>query len=100
MEGLVEQSHFAYCPIQLLQIYKDWVIFGEGTNSYLPNLKVTCLASQIENPLFCRALYLREDAVAEGDCAEELLQLSKNTVEEYFVAPPGEYLGYRYQLMN
>ncbi|XP_055775921.1 glutamyl-tRNA(Gln) amidotransferase subunit C, mitochondrial isoform X2 [Salvelinus fontinalis] len=36
-----------------------------------------------------RALYLREDAVAEGNCAEELLQLSKNTVEEYFVAPPG-----------
>ncbi|XP_022611410.1 glutamyl-tRNA(Gln) amidotransferase subunit C, mitochondrial [Seriola dumerili] len=36
-----------------------------------------------------RALYLRGDAVMEGDCAEELLQLSKNTVEEYFVAPPG-----------
>ncbi|XP_047447945.1 glutamyl-tRNA(Gln) amidotransferase subunit C, mitochondrial [Mugil cephalus] len=36
-----------------------------------------------------RALYLRDDAVAEGDCAEELLHLSKNTVEEYFVAPPG-----------
>jgi len=36
-----------------------------------------------------RALYLREDAMKEGDCAEELLQLSKNTVEEYFVAPPG-----------
>ncbi|KAG7244059.1 hypothetical protein INR49_006221 [Caranx melampygus] len=36
-----------------------------------------------------RALYLRSDAVMEGDCAEELLQLSKNTVEEYFVAPPG-----------
>ncbi|KAM8885274.1 glutamyl-tRNA(Gln) amidotransferase subunit C, mitochondrial [Spinachia spinachia] len=36
-----------------------------------------------------RALKLREDAVMEGDCAEELLQLSKNTVEEYFVAPPG-----------
>ncbi|XP_040898369.1 glutamyl-tRNA(Gln) amidotransferase subunit C, mitochondrial [Toxotes jaculatrix] len=36
-----------------------------------------------------RVLYLREDAVMEGDCAEELLQLSKNTVEEYFVAPPG-----------
>uniref|UniRef100_A0A8D3ATU8 Glutamyl-tRNA(Gln) amidotransferase subunit C, mitochondrial n=1 Tax=Scophthalmus maximus TaxID=52904 RepID=A0A8D3ATU8_SCOMX len=36
-----------------------------------------------------RALYLRSDAVTEGDCAEELLQLSKNTVEEYFVAPPG-----------
>ncbi|KAK2837287.1 hypothetical protein Q5P01_014499 [Channa striata] len=36
-----------------------------------------------------RALYLRDDSVMEGDCAEELLQLSKNTVEEYFVAPPG-----------
>ncbi|XP_053276429.1 glutamyl-tRNA(Gln) amidotransferase subunit C, mitochondrial [Pleuronectes platessa] len=36
-----------------------------------------------------RALYLRNDTVMEGDCAEELLQLSKNTVEEYFVAPPG-----------
>ncbi|XP_044052859.1 glutamyl-tRNA(Gln) amidotransferase subunit C, mitochondrial [Siniperca chuatsi] len=36
-----------------------------------------------------RALNLRDDAVVEGDCAEELLQLSRNTVEEYFVAPPG-----------
>ncbi|XP_070760933.1 glutamyl-tRNA(Gln) amidotransferase subunit C, mitochondrial [Enoplosus armatus] len=36
-----------------------------------------------------RALNLRDDAAMEGDCAEELLQLSKNTVEEYFVAPPG-----------
>ncbi|XP_031164628.1 glutamyl-tRNA(Gln) amidotransferase subunit C, mitochondrial [Sander lucioperca] len=36
-----------------------------------------------------RALNLRDDAVMEGDCAEELLQLSKNTAEEYFVAPPG-----------
>ncbi|XP_015249820.1 PREDICTED: glutamyl-tRNA(Gln) amidotransferase subunit C, mitochondrial [Cyprinodon variegatus] len=36
-----------------------------------------------------RALYLRDDTVTEGDCAEELLKLSKNTVEEYFVAPPG-----------
>uniref|UniRef100_A0A3P8U337 Glutamyl-tRNA(Gln) amidotransferase subunit C, mitochondrial n=1 Tax=Amphiprion percula TaxID=161767 RepID=A0A3P8U337_AMPPE len=36
-----------------------------------------------------RALYLRDDAVKEGDCAEELLQLSEKTVEEYFVAPPG-----------
>ncbi|KAJ8005675.1 hypothetical protein DPEC_G00120390 [Dallia pectoralis] len=36
-----------------------------------------------------RGLYLREDAVAEGDCAHGLLQLSKDTVEEYFVAPPG-----------
>ncbi|KAJ8378240.1 hypothetical protein AAFF_G00244440 [Aldrovandia affinis] len=36
-----------------------------------------------------RALYLRDDHVEEGGCAEVLLQLSKNTVEEYFVAPPG-----------
>ncbi|XP_037633502.1 glutamyl-tRNA(Gln) amidotransferase subunit C, mitochondrial-like isoform X1 [Sebastes umbrosus] len=36
-----------------------------------------------------RSLNLRDDAVMEGDCVEELLQLSKNTVEEYFVAPPG-----------
>ncbi|XP_029916530.1 glutamyl-tRNA(Gln) amidotransferase subunit C, mitochondrial [Myripristis murdjan] len=36
-----------------------------------------------------RVLYLRDDAVVEGDCAEELLQLPKSTVEEYFVAPPG-----------
>lgn len=41
-------------------------------------------------PCTFRALYLRDDAVKEGDCAEKLLQLSKNTVEEYFVAPPGE----------
>ncbi|XP_071060403.1 glutamyl-tRNA(Gln) amidotransferase subunit C, mitochondrial-like [Pseudochaenichthys georgianus] len=37
-----------------------------------------------------RSLNLREDAVTEGDCAEELLQLSKHTVEEYFVAPPAQ----------
>ncbi|XP_028270628.1 glutamyl-tRNA(Gln) amidotransferase subunit C, mitochondrial [Parambassis ranga] len=36
-----------------------------------------------------RSLYVRDDAVTEGNCAEDLLQLSKNTVEEYFVAPPG-----------
>ncbi|KAM4745438.1 glutamyl-tRNA(Gln) amidotransferase subunit C, mitochondrial isoform 1-T2 [Anableps anableps] len=36
-----------------------------------------------------RVLYLRDDTVTEGDCAEELLKLAKNTVEEYFVAPPG-----------
>ncbi|KAL0979327.1 hypothetical protein UPYG_G00183690 [Umbra pygmaea] len=36
-----------------------------------------------------RALYLSGDAVADGDCADRLLQLSKQTVEEYFVAPPG-----------
>ncbi|XP_042579563.1 glutamyl-tRNA(Gln) amidotransferase subunit C, mitochondrial [Cyprinus carpio] len=36
-----------------------------------------------------RELYLRDDLVTEGECAEELLQLAKHTVEEYFVAPPG-----------
>ncbi|KAB5528265.1 hypothetical protein PHYPO_G00138300 [Pangasianodon hypophthalmus] len=36
-----------------------------------------------------RALYLREDTVTEGNCAEELLRLSKSIEEEYFVAPPG-----------
>ncbi|XP_016297242.1 glutamyl-tRNA(Gln) amidotransferase subunit C, mitochondrial-like [Sinocyclocheilus anshuiensis] len=36
-----------------------------------------------------RELYLRDDRVTEGECAEELLQLAKHTVEEYFVAPPG-----------
>lgn len=38
---------------------------------------------------FARTLYLRDDEETEGDCAEELLQLSKNTCEEYYVAPPG-----------
>ncbi|NP_001288258.1 glutamyl-tRNA(Gln) amidotransferase subunit C, mitochondrial isoform X1 [Danio rerio] len=36
-----------------------------------------------------RELYLRDDTVTEGECAEELLQLAKHTVEEYFLAPPG-----------
>ncbi|XP_038618679.1 glutamyl-tRNA(Gln) amidotransferase subunit C, mitochondrial [Tachyglossus aculeatus] len=36
-----------------------------------------------------RCLYLRADEVAEGNCAEELLRNARRTVEEYFVAPPG-----------
>ncbi|XP_053136452.1 glutamyl-tRNA(Gln) amidotransferase subunit C, mitochondrial [Hemicordylus capensis] len=36
-----------------------------------------------------RCLYLREDEVTEGNCAEELMKRAKQTVEEYFVAPPG-----------
>ncbi|KAM9810661.1 glutamyl-tRNA(Gln) amidotransferase subunit C, mitochondrial [Neosynchiropus ocellatus] len=36
-----------------------------------------------------RSLRLRDDAVIEGDLAARLLQLSTQTVEEYFVAPPG-----------
>ncbi|XP_050967050.1 glutamyl-tRNA(Gln) amidotransferase subunit C, mitochondrial [Labeo rohita] len=36
-----------------------------------------------------RDLFLRDDTITEGECAEELLHLAKHTVEEYFVAPPG-----------
>ncbi|NXR27261.1 GATC amidotransferase, partial [Cinclus mexicanus] len=34
-------------------------------------------------------LYLREDYVTEGNCTKELLENARETVEEYFVAPPG-----------
>ncbi|XP_048198794.1 glutamyl-tRNA(Gln) amidotransferase subunit C, mitochondrial [Perognathus longimembris pacificus] len=43
----------------------------------------------MESVLEDRCLYLRSDNVAEGNCAEELLQNSQRVVEEYFVAPPG-----------
>nr|XP_034345002.1 glutamyl-tRNA(Gln) amidotransferase subunit C, mitochondrial [Arvicanthis niloticus] len=43
----------------------------------------------LESVLEDRCLYLRSDKVAEGGCAEELLQNSSLAVEEYFVAPPG-----------
>ncbi|XP_003477986.1 glutamyl-tRNA(Gln) amidotransferase subunit C, mitochondrial [Cavia porcellus] len=43
----------------------------------------------MESVLEDRCLYLRSDKVAEGNCAEELLQNSHQVVEEYFVAPPG-----------
>ncbi|EHB05134.1 GatC-like protein [Heterocephalus glaber] len=43
----------------------------------------------MESVLEDRCLYLRSDNVAEGNCAEELLQNSHCVVEEYFVAPPG-----------
>ncbi|MGH0178002.1 UNVERIFIED_CONTAM: hypothetical protein FKN15_076117 [Acipenser sinensis] len=36
-----------------------------------------------------RQLYLQQDCVREGNCAEQLLRTSRRTVEEYFVAPPG-----------
>ena len=46
--------------------------------------------------LFCslwgRTLYLREDEVTEGNCAEEILNNSAKTCEEYFVAPAGSAL--------
>ncbi|XP_042636518.1 glutamyl-tRNA(Gln) amidotransferase subunit C, mitochondrial [Orycteropus afer afer] len=43
----------------------------------------------MESVLEDRCLYLRNDSVTEGNCAEELLQNSHRVVEEYFVAPPG-----------
>lgn len=39
-----------------------------------------------------RALYLRADTVTEGECTEKLVKLAKQTVEDYFVAPPGKSL--------
>ncbi|KAM6340563.1 glutamyl-tRNA(Gln) amidotransferase subunit C, mitochondrial isoform 2-T2 [Alca torda] len=36
-----------------------------------------------------RCVYLREDDVTEGNCANELLKNAREKVEEYFVAPPG-----------
>ncbi|XP_028299571.1 glutamyl-tRNA(Gln) amidotransferase subunit C, mitochondrial [Gouania willdenowi] len=49
----------------------------------------TCGTEPMDCVLEDRALYLRDDTVMDGNCAEQLLQLSQNTVEEYFVAPPG-----------
>ncbi|XP_072020542.1 glutamyl-tRNA(Gln) amidotransferase subunit C, mitochondrial-like [Amphiura filiformis] len=43
------------------------------------------MASVLED----RTLYLREDEVTEGNCTQDILNNSKETVEEYFVAPPG-----------
>jgi len=37
-----------------------------------------------------RALYLRSDQVNDGKCRDQLLSIAKKTVEEYYVAPPGE----------
>ncbi|XP_058014154.1 glutamyl-tRNA(Gln) amidotransferase subunit C, mitochondrial isoform X2 [Ahaetulla prasina] len=43
----------------------------------------------MESVLEDRRLYLREDNISEGNCAEELLKKASKTVEGYFVAPPG-----------
>lgn len=50
-------------------------------------LELNC---SFELPVVYRELYLRDDMITEGECAEKLLQLAKHTVEEYFVAPPGK----------
>ncbi|XP_077571299.1 glutamyl-tRNA(Gln) amidotransferase subunit C, mitochondrial-like [Stigmatopora nigra] len=49
----------------------------------------TTQVEPMDSVLEDRVLYLRDDVVMEGDHAEELLQLSQKTVEEYYVAPPG-----------
>ena len=36
-----------------------------------------------------RPLYLRKDEVTDGNRRDEILQNASKTVEEYFVAPPG-----------
>ncbi|XP_032084858.1 glutamyl-tRNA(Gln) amidotransferase subunit C, mitochondrial isoform X1 [Thamnophis elegans] len=43
----------------------------------------------MESVLEDRHLYLREDNILEGKCAEELLKKAAKTVEGYFIAPPG-----------
>ncbi|XP_070807524.1 glutamyl-tRNA(Gln) amidotransferase subunit C, mitochondrial isoform X2 [Pituophis catenifer annectens] len=43
----------------------------------------------MESVLEDRHLYLREDSISEGNCAEELLKKAAKTVEGYFIAPPG-----------
>ena len=37
-----------------------------------------------------RELYLREDVVSEGYCADVMLKNAEKTCEGYYVAPPGE----------
>ncbi|XP_041348784.1 glutamyl-tRNA(Gln) amidotransferase subunit C, mitochondrial-like [Gigantopelta aegis] len=36
-----------------------------------------------------RELYLRNDEVTEGNCKNQILQNASKTIEDYFVAPPG-----------
>ncbi|XP_063050620.1 glutamyl-tRNA(Gln) amidotransferase subunit C, mitochondrial [Engraulis encrasicolus] len=43
----------------------------------------------MDSVLFDRSMHLRQDSISEGECAEALLTLSKQVVDEYFVAPPG-----------
>uniref|UniRef100_A0A8D0HIH7 Glutamyl-tRNA(Gln) amidotransferase subunit C, mitochondrial n=1 Tax=Sphenodon punctatus TaxID=8508 RepID=A0A8D0HIH7_SPHPU len=43
----------------------------------------------MESVLEDRCLHLRKDKITEGNCPEELLRNARQTVEEYFIAPPG-----------
>ncbi|XP_074643119.1 glutamyl-tRNA(Gln) amidotransferase subunit C, mitochondrial-like [Tubulanus polymorphus] len=43
----------------------------------------------MESVLEDRSLYLRDDIVNEGKIREQILRNASQTVEEYFVAPPG-----------
>ncbi|KAG7168772.1 glutamyl-tRNA(Gln) amidotransferase subunit C, mitochondrial-like isoform X2 [Homarus americanus] len=59
------------------------------------------LVTVLEN----RSLTLAEDEVRSGDMSEELLACAKETIEDYFVVPPGnitytEQKGYHHELEN
>ncbi|XP_052072890.1 glutamyl-tRNA(Gln) amidotransferase subunit C, mitochondrial-like isoform X2 [Mytilus californianus] len=43
----------------------------------------------MESVLEDRMLYLREDKVTDGKCKQEVLSNAVKTIEDYFVAPPG-----------
>ncbi|XP_072289970.1 glutamyl-tRNA(Gln) amidotransferase subunit C, mitochondrial [Eucyclogobius newberryi] len=68
------------------------VYYGENSFLFCCIFNLHCLPYTFkinEIIIISRALYLRSDVVTEGNYADKLLELSKNTVEEYFVAPPG-----------
>ena len=37
------------------------------------------------------SVYLREDAITDGNCRDEVMKNAKKTEEEYYVAPPGRF---------
>ncbi|KAL5016206.1 hypothetical protein ScPMuIL_005795 [Solemya velum] len=43
----------------------------------------------LDSVLEDRNLYLRDDIVCEGNCRDDIMSNAVKTVEEYFVAPPG-----------
>ena len=43
--------------------------------------------------LFFRMLYLREDKVTDGNYRQDVLSNAVKTIEDYFVAPPGNIRG-------
>ncbi|XP_061198068.1 glutamyl-tRNA(Gln) amidotransferase subunit C, mitochondrial-like [Saccostrea echinata] len=43
----------------------------------------------IDSVLEDRKLYLREDTVMDGNCLNDILKNASKTIEDYYVAPPG-----------